>query len=128
MHARVARTAGIAACLASPRLRTRIPTFGRDDATQGIFLTERPFRGDCDASFAGVPDKRERTRRRFAAQRLAFSLPASWLQRGIELALAPFPHAGFTRSAELCGEGSGRMRWPLQRAAARPPAAGGAQA
>lgn len=128
MLARVARAAGIAACLASPWLRTRIPCSGCGDARQGSWIGERPSRGDFDASFEGVPGKQHRYRKRFAAQRLAFSLHSAWLQRGIELALARFSHAGFTRSAELRGEGSAPMRWPLRHAAVRPPAVGGAPA
>lgn len=85
MLARLVLAAGIAACLATWALGTRIAYFDYDDATQGIFINDLSFRGDFDASFEGRPGRQDRYRTRFAAQRLAFSLPLSWLQRGLGL-------------------------------------------
>ncbi len=86
MLARVVLAAGIAACLATWLGGAAIPYFDYDDATQGIFVNDLSFRGDFDASFERRPDKQDRYRTGFAAQRLAYSLPLSWLQRGLGLA------------------------------------------
>src|SRR5262245_18028552 len=85
MLARAALAAGVAACLATWVLGAEIPYFDYDAATQGIFVDDLAYRGDFDASFEGLPGRQDRYRTGFAAQRLAFSLPLSWLQRGLAL-------------------------------------------
>jgi MFS family permease len=85
MLARAALATGIIACLSTWVVGTPISYFDLDDATQGIFINDLSFRGDFDASFEGHTDQQDRYRVGFAAQRLAYSLPLSWIQRGLTL-------------------------------------------
>lgn len=95
--ARAVLVTGIIACLATWVVGTSIPYFDFDDATQGIFINDLSFRGAFDASFEGHADRQERYRVGFAAQRLAYSLPLSWIQRS--LALKPWQAEDLLRVA-----------------------------
>ncbi len=75
--------AGVLACLGAWVAGTPLPYFDYDDATQGIFVNDLSFRHSLDASFAGRPDRQDLYRTAFAAQRLPFSLPLSWIERGL---------------------------------------------
>jgi hypothetical protein len=97
--ARGGLVAGITLCLLTWLAGARTPYFDYDDATQGIFVNDVSFRGDLDASFEGRPDRQDVYRTGFAAQRLAFTLPLSWVQRG--LALRPWNVEGLLRAAAL---------------------------
>lgn len=99
MFARAALVAGIVTCLSTWLAGAPIPYFDYDDATQGIFVNDLSFRGDLDASFEGRPSRQDRYRVGFAAQRLAFSLPLSWIQRG--LGLEHWQVEGLLRAASL---------------------------
>ncbi len=100
MLARAVLAAGIAACLAAWIAGVQIPYFDYDDATQGIFVNDLSFHGDFDASFEGHANRQDRYRVGFAAQRLTFSLPLSWIQRA--LGLAPWQVEDLLRAAALC--------------------------
>jgi hypothetical protein len=97
--ARGGLVAAVAVCLATWLVGVRLPYFDYDDATQGIFVNDVSFRADLDASFEGRPDRQDVYRTAFAAQRLAFTLPLSWVQRGLQL--PPWEVEGLLRVAAL---------------------------
>ncbi len=99
MLARAVLAAGIATCLAAWIAGAPIPYFDYDDATLGIFVNDLSFHGDLDASFEGT-DGVDRFRVGWAAQRLPFTLPLSWIERA--LGLAPWQVEDLLRAAALC--------------------------
>jgi hypothetical protein len=85
MLARAVLATGVAVCLATWFFGAEIPYFDYDDATQGIFVNDLAFGRAYAASFEGLEDRQNRYRVGFAAQRLAYSLPLSLVQRGLAL-------------------------------------------